>query len=364
MNEDSGRFFCVCGYSFTVTLDDDENVWFFGANEENQFDPKKEKLYRPILLSKYKNIKQIACTNSSLYCITQEGKVLTSKLRADNFQNFSSITFVACGDSHTVFIDSHSNAWGLGSNGSKQLGEINGDHCLRTPQRIPFDKNIKLVSCGADHTIFLDHEGSMHACGSNLRGQLGQADFNETYSATILKIPLADHCVIDYVVSGSWFSIAFSMDKKVYSWGYNIYGQIGIKDVLQTHIPTEIQFDCEIEKVSCGYYHSIFLDTTGDVWVCGRNEDGQLGTGKDSHSHEFVPVKLENIPPIRDISYGGCQTILCDIDNNIWSFGKKGSGQLGRDVTNFNIPVQLESKYSSIFGFNRSRFSKAKSARK
>ena len=36
-----------------------------------------------------------------------------------------------------------------------------------------------------------------------------------------------------------------------------------------------------IKQVACGSYHMLFLTDNGELYVCGNNESGQLGNGKN-----------------------------------------------------------------------------------
>eukprot|EP00958_Prasinococcus_capsulatus_P023118 scaffold3362_cov402-Prasinococcus_capsulatus_cf.AAC.16 len=55
--------------------------------------------------------------------------------------------------------------------------------------------------------------------------------------------------------------------------------------------------------LAAGYAHSMFLSEAGDVYVCGWNEDGQLGTGCTRALTE--PELLES-PLMDDISIRRC----------------------------------------------------------
>jgi alpha-tubulin suppressor-like RCC1 family protein len=65
--------------------------------------------------------------------------------------------------------------------------------------------------------------------------------------------------------------------------------------------PTELeQFtNKNVQNVSCGKYHTLFL-VDGNVWATGGNKDGQIGNG--STQSVYKPIKLKKMSHIKVIS--------------------------------------------------------------
>lgn len=59
-------------------------------------------------------------------------------------------------------------------------------------------------------------------------------------------------------------------------------------------------------QVSCGGNHTAFLTKNGKVYMCGRGDFGQLGTGDERN--RLVPQVLTNLPPISQVSCGSFHT--------------------------------------------------------
>jgi hypothetical protein len=89
------------------------------------------------------------------------------------------IVSIACGALHTIALDSTGSihAWGYNGNGGL------GDNTF-VDKKLPIaimsvvgsslvGKNIVSIACGYQHTIALDSTGSIHACGYNNNGQVG-----------------------------------------------------------------------------------------------------------------------------------------------------------------------------------------------
>lgn len=88
---------------------------------------------------------------------------------------------------------------------------------------------------------------------------------------------------------------------------------------------------------ACGQFHTVCLDKLGGVWVCGCNENGQLGLEKCVNPVDTQ--QLESLPKIVDVSCGTSHTVCCDVDGRVYSFGLNIHGQLGVDSDQLNPPL-------------------------
>ena len=92
-----------------------------------------------------------------------------------------------------------------------------------------------------------------------------------------------------------------------------------------------------IVQFVCGGNHNLFLDSEGNVFSVGNNENGQLGLGHNRNQN--VLNKIPKIPPIKIISCVYASCYLIDFEGNLWRFGHNNSGQLGHgDKTSVNVP--------------------------
>lgn len=80
--------------------------------------------------------------------------------------------------------------------------------------------------------------------------------------------------------------IASSASGRIYAWGQNTYGQLGVDDVLQTIDPIDITDSVALRdgetivKIAAGTNgFSIILTSSGSLFSWGRNNFGQLGIG-------------------------------------------------------------------------------------
>ena len=83
------------------------------------------------------------------------------------------------------------------------------------------------------------------------------------------------------IFCGKECSFAINSSGKVFAWGLNNWGQLGIGNRFSTSFPTEIMdlSGKNITMVAGGEHHSIACDADGKVWAWGKNDEGQMGLG-------------------------------------------------------------------------------------
>src|SRR5690348_15286579 len=95
------------------------------------------------------------------------------------------------------------------------------DECQSVSQNLP------IISSGAEHVIALSYDKKLYAWGSNSTGQLGILN-----SPNMNKITLPPGKEILTIATGGYFSTVLTIDSattyyEIYSWGQNNFGQLG-----------------------------------------------------------------------------------------------------------------------------------------
>ena len=75
--------------------------------------------------------------------------------------------------------------------------------------------------------------------------------------------------IVTQIACGQCHTLALTQDGDVYSWGRNIYGQVGIGDYTDKPDPVKVSgshgFDKKIVSIACGGWNSYALDAEGKV---------------------------------------------------------------------------------------------------
>lgn len=87
--------------------------------------------------------------------------------------------------------------------------------------------------------------------------------------------------------SGNYKILDDESDALVYVFGQNSYGELGIGDLEEKHMPTKLSFfdNIEISQIAAGNEHTAVLTKAGDVYTFGFNGSGQLGHGNTKSYH-------------------------------------------------------------------------------
>jgi alpha-tubulin suppressor-like RCC1 family protein len=103
----------------------------------------------------------------------------------------------------------------------------------------------------------LTEGGKIYVWGNNNFGQLGIGSLN-SINIPIIVDALNHEKVID-ISCGDNFSGAITESGEVYTWGFGNEGQLGHGDKSDQMLPRKIQINEKIKKISCGGAHAAFL---------------------------------------------------------------------------------------------------------
>jgi alpha-tubulin suppressor-like RCC1 family protein len=233
---------------------------------------------------------------------------------------------VAAEGRHSLILDFEGNVYAFGENYFGELGL--GDRVDRfAPTLIP---NIKAqqVVVGRKYSMILDFNGNVYAFGINNSGQLGLGDtFNRVVPTMIPNIKAQQ------IAAGGDHSFILNLEEngsdpssgRVFAFGDNFYGELGLGDRLNRFVPTLIP-NLRARQVTAGDYHSFILDPKGTVYAFGSNSDGELGLG--DLLNRDVPILMPNIKA-QQIAAGASHSLILDPEGNVYAFGDNDDGQLG-----------------------------------
>ena len=209
---------------------------------------------------------------------------------------------------------------------------------------------------------FIDKKGKVYTWGSNSYGQLGNGSETTTYTSVPICIsevedsPLKGKNIVD--IYGSSTMIARDSDGKLYSWGYNKYGELGNGTTANSSMPICIS-DIEnstlkgknIVDIYGGGSTMIAKDSNGKLYSWGYNY-GRLGNGTTDDSS--MPICISDIEnsPLREKNiidvYGGFTVIAKDSSGKLYTWGENDYGQLGDGTTtNSSMPICISDMENS-----------------
>jgi len=147
------------------------------------------------------------------------------------------------------------------------------------------------LSAGDEHTCALHADGVVQCWGSNTFGQLGNPEVETTAVPVPVALPADAH--VTAIATGAFHTCAVTQDHRVFCWGYNGGGSIGIGDMpsqLSPALVTLAPTDAVASDVTAGGFTSCVLLSNGRAQCWGRNQYGEVGDGTVALRNTPTPV--------------------------------------------------------------------------
>jgi alpha-tubulin suppressor-like RCC1 family protein len=189
---------------------------------------------------------------------------------------------IDAGDQHALAIKTTGTLWAWGNNTFGQLGDGTNTTSL-LPIQIGTATNWSLISGGTDHSMALDSSNILYTFGNNTNGQLG--DGTNTPSNVPIPISFSSSGLVSFYIAisaGQTHSLAIKNDNTLWSAGFNNQGQLGLGNLTNTNVLTQIGTANTWIAISAGHTHSHAVDSNTDIWSAGRGLEGELGIGSNT----------------------------------------------------------------------------------
>eukprot|EP00071_Canis_lupus_P038367 XP_022271924.1 RCC1 domain-containing protein 1 [Canis lupus familiaris] len=185
------------------------------------------------------------------------------------------------------------------------------------------------LELGAEHALLLDEAGQVFSWGQGRHGQLGHGSLEAEPEPRLLEalqgLPVAE------VAAGGWHSVCVSETGDIYIWGWNESGQLALPS------------------------RSLAEDTkTIPREASGLNEDGfevrRTAKGEDGAPAPFIAIQpfpaLLDLPLGADVVKASCgsrHTAVVTGTGELYTWGWGKYGQLGhKDTTSLDRPCRVE----------------------
>lgn len=328
--------------SFSVALDENGNVWYWGAGPTVTSLPEGKNSINP-----YK-IDSSAFGNSKIIKVT--GVALDTN------------------SGYIIALDEYGKVWSWGTNYAGTLGQGSDVSYVNVPTCISDDETETLYGIKIDdistcvsylvsdftsgeypYILAVDSNNRLWTWGGfssrySISGPVSTT--GPIYTPRNISISYKAHLEYNlkfkevYSEENQGWSFAIDEEGNLWSWGYSAYGDSYLgystySDVL-TPKKVDIPGNLKVKKVQSYNYSTMILCENGSLFVCGNNSGGVMGNGANSSRTEFPLTEitdkfnLDYDEKIVDIYMGTGVYMALDNNGKVYTWG---SGAIGRDTS-------------------------------
>ena len=291
-----------CGTEFSVGIKSDGTLWSWGFNGNGQLGQGTTTAQNlPTQIGNATNWKDVATGSFHCLAIKTDGTLWSWGLNGTGQLGDGTLVqqnmpiqigtatnwkSVEAGFVHSLAIKNDNTLWSWGYNSNGQLG-IGSTVDTSRPVQVGTATNWKQISAGGAHTIALQNDGSLWSWGANTTGQLGLG--NTTDSNIPTRVGTNTNWTM--VSAGFEFSLGLQSDASIWSWGFNGNSQLGDDGLgAQQTSPVNFEISKDWKLIEAGASFGFAIKNDNRLFTWGFNGSGQLGVASTVQQDNIVQV--------------------------------------------------------------------------
>ena len=298
---------------------------------------------------------------------------------------------VACGFSHSIICSDSGIVYSCGEG---THGEIGNERFRVTPCLDMVNsgadndgtdacggKRIVHVACGAHHTVIMTADGFLYTFGDTSRGALGHGP-SDNYRAVdgtrrANNIPMLNRWLLgfDYdpgtnfdvastsrlpvsvthASAGDGFSVIVDQHGRVWAWGSNLYGNLGLGDTVSRSFPAQLEALSDIKEVHAGAEHVVAISLQGSCYTWGHGVGGRLGRGDVYDS--AIPAIVGHLNSVFVVTgdAGDAHSAVISDGGTLFTWGSGAFGRLGHgDELDCHHPKKVSMQIKQVLDQQKS----------
>jgi alpha-tubulin suppressor-like RCC1 family protein len=302
---------------------------------------------------------------------------LSKPIVIESISFMTQITQVSCGANHTAALRANGAVLTWGSNENGQLGqrhlttapESEQHFCRPAVFALGPGRRATQIACGDGFSLVLTSRMGLLACGVECIAGYGRAPNADQDGRRALQLPspisALEELPLVAVSAGKRHAVVITAHGSAFSWGENLFGQVGREYPETAIIPTPMRVprtqmtplkdpesilkepltnwgylensdhislaaDVAVVDAACGASHTVLVTRSGGLLVCGSNAHGQLGIDRLKMKGSSTLSALSHADAANGRSFvkaeaGANHTLLLDDIGDVWVFNDKMS---------------------------------------
>ncbi|KAJ3494795.1 hypothetical protein NLG97_g3851 [Lecanicillium saksenae] len=273
---------------------------------------------------------------------------------------------VVASDSATFALTQDGRVYGWGTFRSSDgiLGFTESIKIQQRPMLMPTLKNITALAAGANHILALDTKCNVVAWGCGQQNQLGRRIIERNKMSSLIPQGMGlPRGKIVKIACGAYHSFALDKDGKLWGWGLNNFGEIGVQSnageddavILKPAKLTDLD-DHIITDMDGGVHHSLACSDKGKLFTWGRVDGYQVGFEFDELNKDDViydergaprilvkPTINDEVSGICAVAAGSDNSFAVGRDGKAYSWGFSSNYQTGQGtIEDVTTPTQID----------------------
>lgn len=291
-------------------------------------------------------------------------------------KNLPSIIKISTSYRHTLALDKAGNVYAWGSNYTGQIGDGSNNDAWDISKVNNFSGMID-ITAGYKFSMSLAKNGDVYAWGANclpydqrilknMASNLQQSSsgYYDPVLSSRIQSSLNEDCTNEDVVgiksrlpkkldiengiavsAGYGHGLILKKDGTVWSFGCNLYGQLGNRGAKNSPENAHIQIVPSLENIkmiSAGFRHSLALAKDGTVYMWGGTLARDASDDVRVLSNKEI-VKVSGLPKIAKIYGGKDYSLAISEDGRLFGWGSNVSNVLSpEDTKMFPVPIEIK----------------------
>ena len=279
------------GVAHTCALKTDGSVWCFGANTVGQLGQGTTLGSAvPLLVTLPDKVVQLSSEANTACAVLQSGELW---------------------------------CWGRNWEGNIGLNDTHPGVDQLSPVRSGSESDWRVTATGDGHTCGVRGAGLLFGWGRNTAANLGLGQTTDQQRRAATQISSDEDW--QSVAAGQDSSCGIRLGGRLFCWGGNSFGNLGLGDLVQRLVPTEVVPGRAWTRISVDTFHSCGIDAEQNLYCTGRGIEGQLGTG--DNTERLAPELIGK--GFAQVAVGRMSTCAVASDGAVLCTGENAAGQLG-----------------------------------